>query len=288
MKGTVYKYTFSDGKVYIGKSIHANLRKVEHFDKTTGLANPRFYEAYKRLGKPSYEVLFEEDFGNILEREVTLSGVERYYIDYFRATDPDFGYNIRNVSPFTPGMKKEIDSQFEEIYKKLVKERLKEYLKIEKKLCKKEKLSPAELFIVKQKYREKNIWRDCFDNFNFEDYSLNSDEEYDFMIDEALPMIKCIIETDTKPEVSRYVWDNADDIFNDVNDKTILQINQLGEIVKEYRSLNDICDDLKIVRPDNIRYVLRGKQKTAYGYFWMYKRDYHQKPSSKELELLFL
>lgn len=282
MKGTVYKYTFSDGKVYIGKSIHANLRKVEHFDKTMGLANPRFYEAYRKLGKPSYEVLFEEDFGNILEREVTLCGIERYYINYYRATDPDFGYNIRNMSPFTPGMKKEIDLKVEEIYAQLVNERLKEYLQIENKLLgKKEKLTPAELFIVKQKYREKNIWRDCFDNFNFEDYSLNSDDEYDFMIDEALPMIKCIIETDTKTDVSRYVWDNADEIFNDSNDKTILKINELGEIVKEYGSLNDICDDLKIVRPDNIRYVLKGKQKTAYGYFWMYKKNYEEK--KKEL-----
>lgn len=50
----------------------------------------------------------------------------------------------------------------------------------------------------------------------------------------------------------------------------------LGEVVNEYQSINDICEELNIVRPDNIRNVLRGKQKTAYGYIWKYKKDYEE------------
>ena len=74
------------------------------------------------------------------------------------------------------------------------------------------------------------------------------------LIDDALPFIKCIIETDTEKEVRDYIFNNADMLFGNVNDNTILKINQLGEIVNEYQTLNDVCEELNIIRPDNIRY----------------------------------
>ena len=114
MKGTVYKCTFADGKVYIGKSIRVGQRFKEHLDKTAGPANPRFFEAYKRFGEPKFEILFQKDFTNILEREVTLCCVEKYYIDFFNATDPDYGYNIINSSPMSSGSKKTIEKKIQE------------------------------------------------------------------------------------------------------------------------------------------------------------------------------
>lgn len=277
MKGTIYKYTFSDGKVYIGKSIRAGQRMKEHFDKNSGPSNPGFYEAYQRLGEPTYEVLFEEDFSNILDLQVRLCAVESYYIGIYNATNPECGYNKRFVSSFSPGSKRKIEDKVAELTRELLFERLKEYNSIKNKLwLTKEKLSPEELYFIKDKYREYNIFQKQIDNFDFDDYSNNTDYDLEFLLDEGLNYIKCIIESDTEKDVRSYVYSNADIVFNENNEKDILKINDLGEIVKEYHTINEISEDLNIRQPDNIRNVLRGVQKTAYGYYWMYRKDYEK------------
>ena len=48
MKGYIYKYTFSDGKVFIGQiRRHPNERNREHFDEIVGKLNPKFWDAYE-------------------------------------------------------------------------------------------------------------------------------------------------------------------------------------------------------------------------------------------------
>ena len=62
---------------------------------------------------------------------------------------------------------------------------------------------------------------------------------------------------------------------------------RLGEI-KEYQSIHDICEELKIDRPDNIRNALNGKQKKAYGCTWMYKKRFEERMKKYENDnLLF-
>ena len=42
MKGYIYKYTFSDGKVYVGQTRrHISIRHREHMSPSTGPLNPR-------------------------------------------------------------------------------------------------------------------------------------------------------------------------------------------------------------------------------------------------------
>lgn len=283
MKGTVYKCTFSDGKVYIGKSRHANLRMQEHFNKTSGPSSPGFYEAYKRLGEPVYEILFEEDFTSQLEREITLCEVERYYIKRNKATDPEYGYNKSNSSNFAPNIKKVLKEKVEELTEELLKERLTVYNCVYNKIWKtKEILTSEELFFVKEKFRKKNAFQRVIDDFNFDDYSQNSDESLEFLLDDGLPFIKNIIEFDTNKEVCRYVYMNADRIIAEANsDKIILKISPLGKVVGEYQSIDLICEELNIVRPDNIRNVLRHKQDTAFGFIWRYKNEYLEKSIDK-------
>ena len=48
MKGYIYKYTFPDGKVYIGQTRRPiELRHAEHLNPSTGPLNPGFWEAYQ-------------------------------------------------------------------------------------------------------------------------------------------------------------------------------------------------------------------------------------------------
>lgn len=281
MKGTVYKCTFSDGKVYIGKSIHADLRMLQHMNINSGPCNPGFYDAYKRLGEPSYEILYEEDFSNEIEREVSLCSVEMYYIDFFNATDPEYGYNRRMVSSFSPGIRKKLDDLISEITQELLKERLKIYYNIIDKLWyTKEKLTDEELNFIKTNYRDQNPWQQHIDDFDFDDYSNNSIEDLEFLVDDAIPFIKFMIEDETEQEASNYVFSNFDELIKNGNDKVILQINNQGEIIKEYQTMNEICESLNILRPDNIRNVLRGKQHTAYGFIWRYKNEYLEEKKS--------
>ena len=44
-------------------------------------------------------------------------------------------------------------------------------------------------------------------------------------------------------------------------------------MVKQVPGTCFICQAFNIERGDNIRNVLKGKQKTAYGFFWKYKKD---------------
>ena len=53
MKGFIYKYTFPDGKVYIGQTRRPlEVRHKEHLNPKIGRLNPKFWEAFKKFGEP--------------------------------------------------------------------------------------------------------------------------------------------------------------------------------------------------------------------------------------------
>ena len=53
----------------------------------------------------------------------------------------------------------------------------------------------------------------------------------------------------------------------------IVQLDKEGNVVKEFYSFNEICQAFNVPRADNVKNVLKGKQKSAYGYFWKYKEE---------------
>lgn len=59
MKGYIYKYTFPDGKVYIGQTKNLENRKRQHLDPSSGPTNTGFWEAYQRFGTFEFEVIKE-------------------------------------------------------------------------------------------------------------------------------------------------------------------------------------------------------------------------------------
>ena len=51
MKGIIYKYTFSDGKVYIGQTRRPQeIRKREHLNAIVGPTSSGFWDAYQCQG----------------------------------------------------------------------------------------------------------------------------------------------------------------------------------------------------------------------------------------------
>ena len=86
MSYRVYRYVFPDGKVYVGMTKHTLDRRW-----TFG------YQHNERLTAALREVGI-----NALRREVIVDGLteeeagrlEQFYIAKFRATDPEYGYNI--------------------------------------------------------------------------------------------------------------------------------------------------------------------------------------------------
>ena len=55
MKGVIYKYTFPNGKVYIGQTKNPIQRKIEHTSASSGKRNVAFWRAYKKYGSFEYE-----------------------------------------------------------------------------------------------------------------------------------------------------------------------------------------------------------------------------------------
>ena len=94
MKGIIYKYTFPDGKVYIGQTRrHPEKRKREHVDAIVGPTNSGFWEAYKKFGEPQYEELYEVELDNVDELVYVLNVMETMFIQFYKADRPEFGYN---------------------------------------------------------------------------------------------------------------------------------------------------------------------------------------------------
>ena len=120
MKGVIYKYTFPDGKVYIGQTTRPlAARHREHITPSTGKLNPAFWRAWEKFGKADLAVLeeIEADEETITSK---LNIVEASYIQKYKATNPEYGYNALDCS-YTHGtrqkqLKAEFDKRFSELW----------------------------------------------------------------------------------------------------------------------------------------------------------------------------
>lgn len=268
MKGIIYKYTFKNGKVYIGQTRRPQeLRFAEHFNESTGPKNPTMWEAYKKFGMPRYEVIYEEECDDEDELVNSLNQKETLFIAIYKADDPRYGYNIRSWGIEKTKTNRTIREKYREHMGEVLKSKLELYNKaIDKIFNTKEPLTEEENYLLKYKYPE-NMMCDLskYDLNNYDNYK----EEEQFEIEEGLDNVEFLIKEEAEEETDSYIKNNFDDIKRE---KNILQIGMDGKVVKEYVSVNDICYALGLKRGDNIRNVLTGKQKTAYGYYWKYKK----------------
>ena len=93
-------------------------------------------------------------------------------------------------------------------------------------------------------------------------------------MDVAIPFVEWKIKDEVQEEVSNYIYDNLEKIlYEERRKKAIVQLDKDGKIIREFFSLNEICQAYNVKSPQNVLNVLKGKQKTAYGFLWKYARD---------------
>lgn len=278
MKGIIYKYTFPDGKVYIGQTRrHPEKRKREHLDELAGPTNSGFWEAYTRFKTYEYEELYQTECEDEEELVDRLNMAETYFIQQYQANNPRFGYNKAPYGTATTKTRAILQKKFDEYIENLLEERLKVYESaVNKVWYTKEPLTKEEKYLLTKKYRKQNIWQKYINKYDFDHLKKNDEDEdeLDFEIEEGLGVIRSLIFQEAKEDAEQYISENYIQILNDERDKkAIVQIDKNGNVIKEFNSLNEICQAFNVPRADNISNVLKGRQNTAYGYYWKYKKD---------------
>lgn len=276
MKGIIYKYTFPNGKVYIGQTRrHPEKRKREHLDALVGPTNSGFWNAYKTFGMPQYEELYAYESNDVDELVSVLNVMETRYIQLYKADRPEYGYNKKSFGTVGTGSNIILQRKFYELSGQTAKSRLQVYNSLIDKLWKtKEPLTEEEKFLAKEMYRKENIWQSHIERYDFDNLLSNSEEDTEFMVEEALPFVRYMIMQDAQENAVRYINENYSEILNEERDKNaVVQIDKNGNIVREFNSFNEICQAFNVPRADNVRNVLHGRQKSAYGFFWKYKKD---------------
>lgn len=275
MKGIIYKYTFPDGKVYIGQTRNPEKRKREHIDPKTGPVNTGFWEAYQRFRTYEYEVIREIESDNEDELIDLLNRYESGYIYQYKADNPEYGYNRTSYASVG------IESQkiLRRVYNAIQEDYFNSEVQIldsasEKIWRTKQSLTEEELFLITEKYPD-SPWLDSLKDFDFKNLRKNKiTEKREFYLDEHIGFLRYAIGECSQYIASRYVRENGKQIIEGARlARTIVQIDKEGNVIKEYSSILEICQAFNIERGDNIRNVLKGKQKTAYGFFWKYKKD---------------
>ena len=276
MKGVIYKYTFPDGKVYIGQTRrNPEIRKREHVDKLVGPTNTGFWEALQKYGEPEYEEILEIVDDNIDRLVFKLNYYETVAIRFFRATDPRYGYNKVSGGHEKTDASAILNKKYNEIFDQKIQSRLSTYFSLYDKVGKsKGILTKEELYLVKEKYRDRNIFQNHIDDYNFDQLSKNSRYSKEFLLDDALPAIMNLITEDLQNEITEFIQANAADIlYEERRKKAIVQLDKDGNVVRLYMNTNEICQEFNVRKAENVLNVLKGKQKTAYGFYWKYARD---------------
>lgn len=272
MKGYVYKYTFSNGKIYVGQTRRdVNVRHREHMNPSTGPLNPRFWQAYQELGEPKLEIIKEIEEENNYELIQALNRCETYYIKKWKSDDLDFGYNVKSSGTTYCPDKAYLDDEFREIWTKIAQDGYSLFHSVYDKIensCH-EDLTEEEKDFIKNSLLSNNIFSNSLNNvMDSHDYSIE-DKDGLFWLDEAIDFAKMIFNEEHWAMIDKYIAHNRETIIEKrTRHKIVQQLSLQGDLIKEYRSIDEVREALSLTRTDNIMNVIKGRQKTAYGYVW--------------------
>lgn len=275
-KGYIYKYTFPDGKVYIGQTRRPpEERHREHFDEKIGKANPRFWEAYQTVGTPIFEIIETIECHRVQDLVSQLNDAETQYIQQYKAANPQFGYNVRESAYVPIPRDAVLDAEFERIWIERAEKWYPTFVSVQDKCFYTfEPLDEEELAFCNEILKE-NIFQGAITEFGFDFHNLKENsEDARFFFGEALSYAETVFCEDNWEEIRNYIEENKERILSENSpETTIVKIDKNGRVVKEYVSPSEIREEMGLSRLDNIYNVLVGKQRTAYGYIWRYKKD---------------
>lgn len=284
MKGYIYKYTFPDGKVYIGQTRRPiEMRHAEHLSPSRGPLNSGFWEAYQTVGTPVLSILETIETDNVTALVEQLNQKETAYIFKERATDPDFGYNKKTTATtFSPDI-----NILNKVYRRMCKQAEEEKepffdILTEKLLHGEEdKLSEEEKVFVEEYIEQNNIFMHpvnqdmipAYEEMTQEDYAIMDDDD-NFMLLEAIEYAVWRYNEETREIIGQYIAENSAEIIRKTKQgKIIQQLDLEGNLIREFESQVEILEAFNIRSINNITNVIKGKQKTAYGFFWQYKPE---------------
>lgn len=263
--GVIYLYTFPNGKVYVGQTRRdPEIRHREHFDPHLGPLNSAFWKAYLEQGTPEYRILEThkcEDVGNLVD---VLNDRETYYIDLYKSSDPNFGYNVKATGTASVNGKNKLCSLCDFFFYRSKERIWPEYEAMKDKIGHENTMTEDERDLYKSYFVDENPFYGCKDKdelfyehwFDFADFSL----EYDLRI-----------------MAEEYVHENAARLLEEFEDgDTIYQLDLDGNIIAKFDTQADAAEAMGAKTSANINNVVLGKQGTAYGYKWVRARDYRQ------------
>ena len=274
MEGYIYKYTFSDGKVYIGQTRRPlEMRHREHLNPSTGYCNTGFWEAYQRLGEPTRTVLETVEAENVDELVVLLNQLETAYILKYKATDPRYGYNKMPVATAYMPERALLNKEVSRLYEQAKSDKQPFFDSVTRKVFEGgTKFTEEEKIFIKSSLLDNNPFADALrEEIDLDSFSLRDNVD-GFFFEEAMEFAVMVYMEETRDIIEQYVSENAEVILkNGRSGKVIQQIDKEGKIVREFWSTDQLREALGISRIDNITNVLKGRQKSAYGYNWRYK-----------------
>ena len=275
MKGYIYRYTFPDGKIYIGQTRRPiEMRHAEHINPSTGPMNPGFWDAYQKLGMPELTVLETIEADNIDMLVQILNHKETAYIQKEHATDPQYGYNRMDHSMVYRPEAKILEKEYVRLCLQADTAMQPFFESVSQKLTHghRDDLTQEEKEFVEAYIDNNPIFGRTAEDIEMVEEDTGWDEEDDFMFYELLESGIWLYNEETHEIIAQYVEENADAILRKAREgKIIQQIDKEGNIVREFLTWDEIREAMNIVRIDNILNVVKGRQKSAYGYFWRYK-----------------
>ena len=241
---------------------------------SSGPLNPRFWQAYQELGQPQLEVIKEIEENSNQDLINALNRYETHYIMKWKSDDPDFGYNVRSSGTTYCPDKAYLDDEFREIWVKIAQEAYPMFHSVYDKIANSchGDLTQEEKDFIKNSILSNNLFSKTMNAvMDGNDYSIENEEGL-FWLDEAIEYAEMVFNEEHWTMINEYITHNREAIIEKrTRHKIIQQFSLEGDLIKEYRSIEEVREALSLTRTDNIMNVIKGRQKTAYGYVWRKK-----------------
>ena len=204
-----------------------------------------------------------------------LNMAETFYIDLFQATDPQHGYNKKSTGTVASRDMMKLNDAFRDLWDKMIEPHHAYFESVLSKMFQKTvPLTDEEKAFVRENILvSDNIFFHRVKEYNLDDLSVNSEDD-DFWMGEAYEGFLMDFDEIAAQDVSSYIYENAESIIRKKSKGRIIQqLDMDGKVIREFASNGEVVEALNIARIDNVLNVLKGRQKSAYGYQWKYKEE---------------